>query len=184
VVVKKHDSKPKKVKAKSSSKKEKAKSSDEVSSSTISSSETLSSQPQVSSSVVTDDTTDSGFAEGQPTSNPTLTAFLNKYGVTPAQWLVQNKGMSFEDALYATPDEQEMSGELQSEWAYKQGTHDQMVDDSDNYQSEDSTDVIWEDNADFYGTDGTHYHNDDQGHTYDDDGNVIGKGSNTVGMGE
>lgn len=58
-----------------------------------------------------------------------------------------------------------------------------MVDDTDNYQSEDSTDVIWEDNADFYGSDGTHYHNDDQGNTYDDDGNVIGKGSNTVGRG-
>ena len=172
MVVKKHDSKPKEVKAKSSSKEPSAKSSDEVSSS----------QPEVSSSVVTDDTTDSGFAEGQPTSNSTLTAFLNKYGVTPVEWLVQNKGMSFEDALYATPDEQEMSGELQSEWAYKQGTYDDTV-------SEQSEDDYWSDkarepNADYYGDDGSHYHNDDQGHTYDDDGNVIGKGSNTVGMGE
>jgi|SRR5699024_333868 len=66
----------------------------------------------------------SGFAEGQPTSNLTLTAFLNKYSITPAQWLVKNKGMSIEDALYATPDEQETSGELQTEWSYKQGTHD------------------------------------------------------------
>ena len=172
MVVKKHDSKPKEVKAKSSSKESSAKSSDEVSSS----------QPQASSSVVTDDTTDSGFAEGQPTSNSTLTEFLNKYGVTPVEWLVQNKGMSFEDALYATPDEQEMSGELQSEWAYKQGTYDDTV-------SEQSEDDYWSDkarepNADYYGDDGSHYHNDDQGHTYDDDGNVIGKGSNTVGMGE
>ena len=59
---------------------------------------------QVSSSFVTDDTIDSGFSKGQPTSNPTLTAFLNKYGITPAQWLVQNKGMSFDDVLYTTPD--------------------------------------------------------------------------------
>ena len=146
------------------------------------SSESVSSESQASSSVITDDTTDSGFADGEPTSNTTLTAFLNKYGITPAQWLVQNKGMSIEDALYATPDEQETSGELQSEWAYKQGTHDQMVADNDAYEnSQDEeeywTSKAWEDNADFYGKDGTHYHNDDQGNTYDvDSGYVIGKG--------
>ncbi|QDJ58860.1 hypothetical protein [Weissella sagaensis] len=122
-----------------------------------------SSQPQASSSVITDDTTDSGFAEGQPTSNTALTAFLNKYGVSPAQWLVQNKGMSIEDALYATPDEQETSGELQTEWAYKQGTHDSMVSDNDIDQSSPS-----EEDDDYY------YSDDDQ---YDDSGNAINKSS-------
>lgn len=162
-------------------------SSSSKSSSSKASSSNVSSESQVSSSVETDDTTDSGFADGQPTSNTTLTAFLNKYGITPAQWLVQNKGMSVEDALYATPDEQETSGELQSEWAYKEGTHDQMVADNDAYESSQDEEAYWEskaweDNADFYGEDGTHYHNDDQGHTYDvDSGYVVGKGSQTVG---
>ena len=157
-------------------------SSSSKSSSSKSSSSSVSSESQASSSVITDDTTDSGFADGEPTSNTTLTAFLNKYGITPAQWLVQNKGMSIEDALYATPDEQETSGELQSEWAYKQGTHDQMVADNDAYESSQDeeaywTSKVWEDNADYYLEDGTHIHNDDQGNSYDvDSGYVIGKG--------
>lgn len=103
------------------------KSSSSKSSSSTSSSESVSSQSQVSSSEVADSTTDSGVAVGQPTPQTPVAAFIQKYGVTPAQWLVQNKGMSIEDALYATPDDQETSGELQSEWAYKQGTHDDMV---------------------------------------------------------
>lgn len=154
--VKKHNVK------KSSSSKSSSQSTDSSSSNTTSNSEVVaSSQPQASSSVVTDDTTDSGFADGQPTSNTTLTAFLNKYGVSPAQWLVENKGMSIEDALYATPDEQETSGELQTEWAYKQGTHDSMM--SDNYIDESSP----SENDDYYS-------DDDQ---YDDYGNPIDEGS-------
>lgn len=160
------------------------KSSSSKSSSSTSSSESVSSQSQVSSSEVADSTTDSGVAVGQPTPQTPVAAFIQKYGVTPAQWLVQNKGMSIEDALYATPDDQETSGELQSEWAYKQGTHDDMVsgntDDSEQSDDDYWTDKAWEDNADFYGEDGTHYHNDDQGNTYDvDSGYVIGKGSTT-----
>lgn len=178
----------KSVKSSSSSshkdKKHSVKKSSSKSSSEVSSSEASSEQVS-SSSVVTENATDSDFVDGQPTSNTTLTAFLNKYGVTPAQWLVQNKGMSIEDALYATPDEQETSGELQSEWAYKQGTHDEMTTD-ENEQEDDGywSSIVREDNADFYGEDGAHYHNDDQGHTYSDDGTVIGKGSDTVGMDE
>lgn len=157
------------------------------SSTSNSSSESASSQSQVSSSEVVDNTTDSSVANGQPTPQTPVAAFIQKYGVTPAQWLVQNKGMSIEDALYATPDDQETSGELQSEWAYKQGTHDQMVDDNDAAQrSQDEeaywTSKAWEPNADYYGEDGSHYQNDDQGNTYDTDtGMKIGKGSNTVG---
>lgn len=155
------------------------------SSTSNSSSESASSQSQVSYSEVVDNTTDSSVANGQPTPQTPVAAFIQKYGVTPAQWLVQNKGMSIEDALYATPDDQETSGELQSEWAYKQGTHDEMTTD-ENEQEDDGywSSIVREDNADFYGEDGAHYHNDDQGHTYSDDGTVIGKGSDTVGMDE
>ena len=136
------------------------------------SSESVSSESQVSSSETTD---------VQPSADMTLPEFVNQYGVTPVQWLVQNKGMSVEEALYATPDEQQTSGENQSEWAYRQGTHDDMVAEND-----DATDVedddywYWkarEDNADYYLEDGTQIQNDDQGHSYDaDTGEVIGKG--------
>ena len=91
------------------------------------SSESVSSESQVSSSETTD---------VQPSADMTLPEFVNQYGVTPVQWLVQNKGMSVEEALYATPDEQQTSGENQSEWAYRQGTHDDMVAEND-----DATDV-------------------------------------------
>ncbi|MFL1695662.1 hypothetical protein ACJQWY_02435 [Weissella kandleri] len=46
----------------------------------------------------------------------TLSEFVNKYGVTPAVWLMQNKGMSAQDALAATPDYMETSGEIQTEF--------------------------------------------------------------------
>lgn len=169
VVVKKHDSKPKKVKAKSSSKKVSSKpSSESAEESAISgSSDDASAVSSVES------------RQSLPTPQTPVAAFIQQYGVTPAQWLVQNKGMSIEDALYATPDDQETSGELQSEWAYKQGTHDQMVDDTD---SSDDDENYWvnkarEPNADYTLEDGTHIHNDDQGNSYDDDGNIIGKGN-------
>lgn len=115
VVVKKHENKPKKVKAKSSSKKSSAKSSSESAeaSATSSSSDVSSAVSSVESS------------QSLPTPQTPVAAFIQQYGVTPAEWLVENKGMSIEDALYATPDDQETSGELQSEWAYKQGTYDQ-----------------------------------------------------------
>lgn len=164
------------------------KSSSSKPSSSTSSIESTSSQSQVNSSEVADNTADSRAVDGQPTPQTPVAAFIQKYGVTPAQWLVQNKGMSIEDALYATPDKQETSGELQSEWAYKQGTHDQMVADNDAAQSSQDeeeywTSKAWEPNADYYGDDGSHYQNDDQGNTYDaDTGMKIGKGSNTVGM--
>jgi|GEM_PF-2606306 len=51
----------------------------------------------------------------------TLSGFINTYGTTPAGWLVQNKGMSVKDALFATPDEMQTSGEIQDEYMYQQG---------------------------------------------------------------
>lgn len=167
VVVKKHDSKPKKVKAKSSSKKTSSSSSSLVAET---SSTTNSSESSAVSSVES--------SQSLPTPQTPVAAFIQQYGVTPAQWLVQNKGMSIEDALYATPDDQETSGELQSEWAYKQGTHDQMVDDTDSSEEDENywVNKAREPNADYTLEDGTHIHNDDQGNSYDDEGNIIGKG--------
>ena len=168
----------KSVKSSSSSSHKHSSSSSSKSSSSENSSSSASSESQVSSSSVVAESS----SEVQPGSDMTLAEFVNQYGVTPVQWLVQNKGMSVEEALYDTPDEQQTSGENQSEWAYRQGTHDQMVADNDAYEnSQDEeeywTSKAWEDNADFYGKDGTHYHNDDQGNTYDvDSGYVIGKG--------
>ena len=59
------------------------------------------------------------YDNGDP--NIDIHAFINKYGTTPAGWLVQNKGMSVKDALAATPDTMETSGELQDEYMYDQG---------------------------------------------------------------
>lgn len=59
------------------------------------------------------------YDNGDP--NTDLHAFINKYGTTPAGWLVQNKGMSVKDALAATPNTMETSGEIQDEYMYDQG---------------------------------------------------------------
>ena len=127
--VKKHN-----IKKHSSSESSSSENSSPSSESLSSSSKIISSQPQTSSSIATNSTTGSG----QPTPQTPVAAFIQQYGVTPAQWLVQNKGMSIKDALYATPDDQETSGELQTEWSYKQGTHDQMItDNNDSYDKPD-----------------------------------------------
>lgn len=166
----------KSVKSSSSSSHKHSSSSSSKSSSSTASSSSVSSESQASSSVVAESSTDV-----QPNTDLSLTEFVNQYGVTPVQWLVQNKGMSVEEALYATPDEQQTSGENQSEWAYRQGTHDDMVAENDDAtDAEDDDYWYWkarEDNADYYLEDGTHIQNDDQGHSYDaDTGEVIGKG--------
>lgn len=59
------------------------------------------------------------YDNGDP--NTDLHAFINKYGTTPAGWLVQNKGMSVKDALAATPNTMQTSGEIQDEYMYDQG---------------------------------------------------------------
>lgn len=45
----------------------------------------------------------------------TLTGFLNKYGESPAAYKMDHEGMTAEQALAATPDDMETSGELQTE---------------------------------------------------------------------
>lgn len=49
-------------------------------------------------------------AEAEP---QTLTAFVNKYGISPAAYKVQYQGMSEEQALRSTPDAMKTSGEMQ-----------------------------------------------------------------------
>ena len=65
----------------------------------------------------TDDTTASSSSTDVSEDTNTLSGFINTYGVTPAVWLVQNKGMSPQDALAATPDNMETSGEIQTEYS-------------------------------------------------------------------
>lgn len=59
------------------------------------------------------------YDNGDP--NTDIHSFINKYGTTPAGWLVQNKGMSVKDALAATPNNMQTSGEIQDEYMYDQG---------------------------------------------------------------
>lgn len=51
----------------------------------------------------------------------TLTSFVNKYGESPAAYLVDHYGLSPKEALYATPDSLESFGEMQSESMYRKG---------------------------------------------------------------
>lgn len=114
-----------------------------------SSSVVSSSQPEISSSSTNNDTRVSDSNNTLPVPQTKVAAFIQQYGVTPAGWLVENKGMSIKDALYATPNDQETSGELQTEWSYRQGTHDQMFSsyDSDT-DSSDEVDDDWTQDSD------------------------------------
>lgn len=75
--------------------------------------------------LVQPDTTDiqvtADFPYDNGDSNTDIHAFINKYGTTPAGWLVQNIGMSVKDALAATPNTMQTSGEIQDEYMYDQG---------------------------------------------------------------
>lgn len=51
----------------------------------------------------------------EPDFSLSLTDFVNKYGMSPAAYRMVKMGMSEEEALKATPDDKESSGELQSE---------------------------------------------------------------------
>lgn len=103
-----------------------------------SSSVVSSSQPEISSSSTNNDTPVSDSNNTLPVPQTKVAAFIQQYGVTPAGWLVENKGMSIKDALFATPNDQETSGELQTEWLYIQGKHDQTFSDNDNSYDSDT----------------------------------------------
>jgi hypothetical protein len=78
-------------------------------------------------------------------------AFVNKYGMTEAAYRSTYMGMSTKEALYATPDSHESSGEIQSENLFKQGK-DPYADtssNSDTNSSEDTTDY----DSDYYNDD-------------------------------
>ncbi|MFD1417930.1 hypothetical protein [Companilactobacillus keshanensis] len=54
----------------------------------------------------------------------TLSGFVNKYGMSPAAYKMQNNGMSAYDALKSTPDSMETFGEQQSESQMDRGLMD------------------------------------------------------------
>ncbi|ODJ70245.1 hypothetical protein [Brochothrix thermosphacta] len=53
--------------------------------------------------------------QGYSIDETTLTGFLNKYGMTPVAYKIQ-QGMSEDEALSSTPRDMKMSGEIQSEY--------------------------------------------------------------------
>lgn len=53
--------------------------------------------------------------QGYSIDETTLTGFLNKYGMSPVAYKIQ-QGMSEDEALSSTPRDMKMSGEIQSEY--------------------------------------------------------------------
>ncbi|QGG60511.1 hypothetical protein [Loigolactobacillus bifermentans] len=78
-----------------------------------SSNQSATTQASSSSQVANSDTT--------PDFSLDIHAFVNKYGMTEAAYRSTYMGMSSKEALYATPDSHESSGEIQSENLFKQG---------------------------------------------------------------
>ncbi|MDD6416235.1 MAG: hypothetical protein PUF89_03415 [Lactobacillus porci] len=101
-------------------------------SSSASSSSAASSSSRVSSASSAASSSSSASASSSSSSNApadyqalfageTLTSFVNKYGESPAAYLVDHYGLSPREALYATPDSLESFGEMQSESMYRKG---------------------------------------------------------------
>lgn len=101
-------------------------------SSSASSSSAASSSSRVSSASSATSSSSSASASSSSSSNApvdyqalfageTLTSFVNKYGESPAAYLVDHYGLSPKEALYATPDSLESFGEMQSESMYRKG---------------------------------------------------------------
>lgn len=76
-----------------------------------SSSEAVVSQDPVTEKQPTGETNEQGYSIDETT----LTGFLNKYGMTPVAYKIQ-QGMSEDEALSSTPRDMKMSGEIQSEY--------------------------------------------------------------------
>lgn len=57
----------------------------------------------------------------EPDFSLSLTDFINRYGMSPAAYRMTKMGMSEKDALYATPDDKQSSGEIQLEGMYRNG---------------------------------------------------------------
>ncbi|WP_051456784.1 hypothetical protein [Brochothrix campestris] len=53
--------------------------------------------------------------QGYSIDETTLTGFLNKYGMTPVSYKIQ-QGMSEDEAFRSTPRDMKMSGEIQYEY--------------------------------------------------------------------
>lgn len=118
--------------AKSAKKPSAAKPSSSASSSSAASSSSRASSASSAASSSSSASSSSASASSSSSSNApadyqalfageTLTSFVNKYGESPAAYLVDHYGLSPREALYATPDSLESFGEMQSESMYRKG---------------------------------------------------------------
>lgn len=108
--------------AKSAKKPSAAKPSSSASSSSAASSSSRVSSASSSSASASSSSSSNAPADYQALfAGETLTSFVNKYGESPAAYLVDHYGLSPKEALYATPDSLESFGEMQSESMYRKG---------------------------------------------------------------
>ena len=59
--------------------------------------------------------------QNQPATAGNLHDFVNRYGMSPAEYKVQHDGMTPQQALDATPDNMKTTGELQLQHSMEQG---------------------------------------------------------------
>lgn len=80
------------------------------------------------------------YSSSQSSNSPDFSldihSFVNKYGMSEAAYRSEYMGMNSKEALYATPDSHETSGELQSENMYRNGK-DPYASNSDNDYADD-----------------------------------------------
>jgi DNA mismatch repair ATPase MutL len=108
--------------AKSAKKPSAAKPSSSASSSSAASSSSRVSSASSSSASASSSSSSNAPADYQALfAGETLTSFVNKYGESPAAYLVDHYGLSPKEALHATPDSLESFGEMQSESMYRKG---------------------------------------------------------------
>lgn len=75
-------------------------------------------------------------------------SFVNKYGMSEVAYKSQYMGMTTKEALYATPDSHETSGELQSENIYRNG-QDPYANDNSNQDPSDYNSDYYNDDDDY-----------------------------------
>lgn len=104
-----------------------------------------------------------------PDFSLSLTDFVNKYGMSPAAYRITKMGMSEKQALYATPDYQQSSGEIQKENQYKNEQGNSVDSNTQNDTTSGQRSVI-DDNNDGVpdGMDPDEYAQDEGYDSYDD----------------
>lgn len=105
----------KKAKATSESKAKAESESVAASSSAVSRSSKLAQASQSSSQASSSSYSPTQQSSSVSTDPTTLTGFVNKYGESPAAYKMDHDGMTAQQALDATPDNMETSGEIQLE---------------------------------------------------------------------